>query len=898
VSSFLYDLGRHCYRARRTVLLVWLAILIAVGGGALALHGSFDDTFSIPGASSQKALDQLRMTFPEAAYGTATMIVVLPEDRTMDDPGIKRVIERHSASIKELSFVKDVQTPYNEYLDGMISANKRAGIATVLVDGSVSTITPADKEVLLHAAEDLANDIPGATVKMGGEIFSTDMPKVTIVEGVGVVLALVVLVFTLGSLVAAGLPLLNAIVGVAVAMAIVWGFTGLMPVSSTTPMLALMLGLAVGIDYALFILSRHRDQLATGMDDEESVAQAVGTAGSAVVFAGLTVIIALVGLAVANIPFLTVMGVFAAVAVAIGVAIALTLLPALMSYTRRWLAPKAKKPRKAVKPRSAFAERGGMSGWWVRTVTRVPLLTIVIVVLALGALSYPAKDLRLALPNSGQHSVTATDRQTFDLVSEHFGVGFNGPLVVTAAIVESHDPLGIMAGLKDDIEAMPGVEMVVLSTPNMNADTGIVQVIPTTGPDDPATEDLVYALRGKAQQWREEYQTETAVTGFTAVGIDVSSRLGGALLPFGIFVVGLSLVLLTMVFRSIWVPIKASLGYLLSVGAAFGATTLVFNQGYLRQFINLEEPVPIISFLPIILMGILFGLAMDYEVFLVSRMREEHVHGEDARQAVHDGFVHSAKVVVAAALIMFSVFAFFVPMGDGPIKPIAFGLAVGVAIDAFLVRMTLVPAVMHMLGEHAWWLPRWLDRLLPSMDVEGESLHHQLGLAHWPAPDADYALYTEGFGVARQLFPEQNLAVRKGEVVVVEGHDLSRAALLLGLTGRLSGTTGEAKVQGYVLPEQAGRVRRASVYLEGGPGIGRDLARSKAPLVVLDEAAHLAEPDAAALSALAANLGQRTLIVGVEHADAVASLLPNPTIVSLGAPQAQLVSTSSQGGRS
>jgi RND superfamily putative drug exporter len=513
-------------------------------------------------------------------------------------------------------------------------------------------------------------------------------------------------------------------------------------------------------------------------------------------------------------------------------------------------------------------------------------VTIVAVLIAMGALAYPAKDLQMALPTSG-HSLPGTqDRETFDAITEKFGVGYNGPLILIVDIVELDDPVKALDGLKADIEKMPGVEMVAASTPNANVDTGMVQIIPTTGPDDPATADLVERLRERHDEWQQQYDVQTAVTGFTAIQIDVTSQLEAALLPFGIFVVGLSLVLLTMVFRSIWVPLKAALGYLLSVAAAFGATTLVFNQGWFASLINLPEPGPVISFLPIILMGILFGLAMDYEVFLVSRMREEFVHGNTER-SVEDGFVHSARVVVAAGLIMFSVFAFFVPNGEGAIKPIAFGLAVGVALDAFVVRMTLVPAVMKLLGRHAWWLPKWLDRRLPSLDIEGEALTRQVHLAAWPSPDDTSAIVGEGLSASvggRTLFRDLSLGVQPGEVLVVEGEHAQRQALLLALAGRLKLSGGDLKVLGRVLPEESPVLRRQALML--GPSVthfGRVLKNQSGGLVCVDNADELSGTQdrslRRALTASATADEPVTWVLGVMPGSDLEAQLPVPYTV-------------------
>ncbi|MDQ7993763.1 MAG: MMPL family transporter, partial [Propionicimonas sp.] len=376
------------------------------------------------------------------------------------------------------------------------------------------------------------------------------------------------------------------------------------PVSSTTLMLVVMLCLAVGIDYALFIISRHRDQLAAGMEPEESAARAVATGGSAVVFAGLTVIIALVGLSIAGLPFLSVMGIFTAVGVAFEVLLALTLLPAFIGFAGERLRPRT---RAAAKP---AREPGRAARWWVGVITKWPLVTVLVVVVGMGALAYPALGIEMALPNSGRAAPGEPDRIAFDLTTQEFGIGFNGPLVITGSIVESDDPVAILDGIRADVEAMEGVQMVAAATPNANADTAMVQVIPTTGPDDPATAELVDRLRSQHDHWLDEYGIDTSITGLTAAQIDVNTRLRDALLPFGVFVVGLSLILLMMAFRSVWVPVKAALGYLLSVCAAFGVVTLVFNHGVGGWLINLAEPGPVISFLPIILLGILVGLAM------------------------------------------------------------------------------------------------------------------------------------------------------------------------------------------------------------------------------------------------------------------------------------------------
>ncbi|MGB4777747.1 MMPL family transporter, partial [Microbacterium sp.] len=514
------------------------------------------------------------------------------------------------------------------------------------------------------------------------------------------------------------------------------------------------------------------------------------------------------------------------------------------------------------RPHRGFAER------WVTGVTRHPVVTTLAVVIGLGIVAIPSASLHLALPNAGVQPPESEARQAYDLTAEHFGPGSNGPLIVTGTIVTSTDPLGLMADLKDEIEQIPGVKEVALATPNETADTGLIQVVPETAPDDPATADLVRELRSHHDDWLEKYGVDLKVTGFTAVGIDISDRLGAALLPFGIFVVGLSLVLLMIVFRSIWVPIKAAAGYLLSILASFGVVAAVFEWGWFADLLHVTRTGPVISFMPIILMGVLFGLAMDYEVFLVSRMREDYVHTRRARDAradrhtavgaVRSGFTASARVVTAAAVIMFAVFAAFVPEGDSSIKPIALGLAVGIAVDAFLVRMTLVPAVMALLGEKAWWMPGWLDRLLPHFDIEGEAVERELKLAEWPEPGFTGPLAADGLTVRAdggrgigevELFGDASVRLNQGDTLVVTASDpRAGRAFVLAVAGRVPPSDGRLRVAGHLLPGRAAWVRAhvGVALLDGATDPMRELRRALAggtTLVAIDGLDTLAGAD-------------------------------------------------------
>ncbi|MHA7134789.1 MMPL family transporter [Oerskovia turbata] len=870
MSSFLYSLGKWAVRARRLVVVGWLVVLVAVGALGVTLSKGLDDAVTIPGTESQAALDRLTATFPEVSGASAQVVVVAPDGARIEDPQIMGPVSDAVDDLAAIEGVAAVTSPGDDLLAAEISDDGSTTLLTVQLTGDMSTVGDDTKTALKDAVDDLSAALPdGAQAALGGQLFAAEFPTLTLTEALGLVVALVVLVLTLGTFVAAGLPLVNAIVGVGVSMGLLFGATSVATINSTTPMLAVMLGLAVGIDYALFIVSRHRDQLGDGHEVEESIARSVATAGSAVIFAGITVMIALVGLGVAGIPFLTTMGVAAAVSVGIAVLVSVTLLPALLAMAGERLRPRAprrrrgrgrsaqrtaatpasptatpdrattapeaarptsghatgdadaSRPAPAAAPTTPTAHRNRFFAGWVRAVTRFPILTIVAVVVSLGLLALPALNLRLALPDAGALPQDSSARVTYDLVSERFGPGYNGPLIVTGSIVTSTDPVGLMEDLADEIRDLPGVADVPLATPNMSADTGIIQVVPTGAPDSQETEDLVREIRSMHDQFLDEYGVDLSVTGFTAVGIDVSAKLGAALLPFALVVVGLSLVLLTMVFRSIAVPIKATVGYLLSVGAAFGVVTLVFENGFLAEALHVTRLGPVISFMPIVLMGVLFGLAMDYEVFLVARIREDYVHSGDARRSISTGFQSSAKVVTAAAVIMFAVFVAFVPEGDMNLKPIALGLAVGVAVDAFVVRMMLVPAVLALLGEKAWWMPRWLDRVLPSFDVEGEGLARELELADWPEPGATDVVVAHGVearGPHGPLAAPVSVRVPDGGALVVHGASPAAvSAVLLVLAGRLRPDAGALKVTGLVLPERAGAVRGRVAFVDLAP---------------------------------------------------------------------------------
>ena len=918
MSTLLSSLGRWSFRHPWRVLVSWLLALGIAGAGALVLGAGTDNTFSIPGTESQAGLEQLSRSFPQVSGTNAQFIVVAADGDKITDGSYREHIEDAVGDLDDLDGVLAATSPYDEMVKGMINDDDTAAIVRVQFDGESTDVSDTTKDALRSVVSDLDSELPsGAQTSLGGDLFAISIPGVTLTEAVGLLIALLVLIVTFRSFVVAGLPLLTAILGVGISMAGIFTATAFATVSSTTPLLALMLGLAVGIDYALFIMARHQDQVRDGVDPEESASRAVGTAGSAVVFAGVTVLIALIGLGFAGIPFLTTMGIAASAAVAVAVAIAITLTPALLGFMKgrvvgRPKKVKASKARKSAasdaseEPKPVTAPAKG-SARWVGGVMKHPVLVSLAVVLGLGIVAVPALSLDLALPNAGVLPKDSEARQNYDLVGDQFGPGFNGPLILTGTIVTSTDPLTLMEDLGDAVAKVPGVKEVALATPNETADTGIVQIIPETAPDDPATADLVRELRSHHDEWLDEFGIDLKVTGFTAVGIDISDQLGNALLPFGIFVIGLSLILLTIVFRSLWVPITAAVGYLLSIVAAFGVVGAVFEWGWFTDLLHVAKVGPIISFMPIILMGVLFGLAMDYQVFLVSRMREDFVHDKDATspnratrraaalRAVRSGFTGSAKVVTAAGLIMFAVFVAFVPEGDSSLKPIALGLAAGIAFDAFLVRMTLIPALMAILGERAWELPRWLEKILPRVDVEGEAVERERHLAAWPGDGSIVAADDLEISADAPLVEGLSMRIPEGGAVIATGGDLrARRALALTVAGRLTPTDGRLRVAGHLLPGRAAWVRShvGCVLVDDADAALGDLAealRGKSQIVVIDGIDRLTGGQRDQATAMLRDAAaSRTLAVFATASDADSA---RTTLAEAGWPDAQTLDT-------
>lgn len=718
MATYLHRLAQASFRYRRWVLAAWVLFLVLLGTGAALLETPASDSFTIPGVQAQQAGDLLSERFPALSGNGAQGLILFeaPHTGTVTSASSRAAIESTLAALKRLPGVTGVTDPFRT---NMVAPNGLLALANVSYKAQASEITTAQRDALT-AAPAPARDA-GMTVVIGGTaiVAPSAFPST---EAIGVLVGALVLAITFGSLAAAGLPLFTALIGVGVGLAALYAASHWVQLSSTSPILALMLGLAVGIDYALFIISRYRHELMRGLEPQEAVAIAGGTAGSAVVFAGLTVLIALVGLSVVGIPFLTVMGLAAGGTVVAAVLIALTLLPALLGFAGRTvIGARIPGVRRPDYDDSASDAKTGLGERWARVMTRRRGPILIVGIALLAVLAVPVLGLKTALPDNSTAAPGAGPRVAYDVIAKDFGAGNNGPLTIVITGDTSHIKSGASA-VADRLRTMPDMASVGAPLLNRAKDAAVISAVPRSAPTASGTTTLVKRIRSIAPSLQLTDGVRIYVTGPTALNIDVSDKLASALPLYLVVVVGLALILLLVVFRSFLIPVTAALGFLLTIGSTFGALVAVFEWGWLANLFGVSQTGPVISFLPIVMIAILFGLSMDYEVFLVSGMRESHAHGAEPTAAVIGGFHRGARVVTAAALIMTSVFSGFIFGDNAAIKSVGFALAFGVLVDVLVVRMTIVPAVMAFLGGSAWWLPRWLDRALPNVDVEGQSL--------------------------------------------------------------------------------------------------------------------------------------------------------------------------------
>ncbi|WP_150236534.1 MMPL family transporter [Nocardiopsis quinghaiensis] len=666
--------------------------------------------------AGQAELDESRSqaesagTLDQAEAGLDAEQAVIDQNREELEAGLEEV-ERGEAMLETASGIRSV------------SEDGDTALVRIAFTDSQTEVSQEIRDTVMEVFE--SDPVPGTTVDFGNDMAMTMPTLVSAAEVIGVIVAGVVLVVMLGTLVGAGLPILTALVGVGVATLIAMSLSGVLEMASVTPILGLMLGLAVGIDYALFIINRHRRQLKQGVDAGTSIGLASGTAGNAVVFAGTTVLIALLGLNLTGIGFLGLMGSVAAVSIAIAVLIAITLVPALLSLLGTRILSRRERARLS-ESASAPGEGAGPADRTRPMSNGRALVQAAVAVIALGVVALPALDLRLGMPDGSSEPTDSTQYRAFTAVEENFGAGQNGTLLVVAGLTGGPDEEAAEQNAQEE-QALVAEELyshddVAAVAPVAVSDDhalAIFQVVPVEGPASASTEDLVHTLRDLEPI---EGTGPLGVAGMASGNIDISETLSEALPTYLTVVVGLSLVILLLVFRSVFVPVVATLGFILSFFAALGGVVAVYQWGWLGGLFGLENTGPVLNFLPTLLVGILFGLAMDYMLFIGTGMREAYVHGSPSRIAVVRGFRAGRAVVTAAAVIMISVFGGFVFSHSVMISSIGFALAFGVLIDAFVVRMALIPALMHLAGNAAWWLPRWLDRILPDIDVEGASL--------------------------------------------------------------------------------------------------------------------------------------------------------------------------------
>ena len=782
MSRFLYRLGSLAYRHAWPFLAFWLIVLTGLGIVVSTVAQQPSPNFSMPSMDSTETQERMQEHFArdKAAQGEGTeeqdfvsapegTVVIQSQDAPLTDPEVMAEVDALVADMQATGVLATPETVVNPVMaavgmeqqmrdqlaaQGMpeekiradlaaispLSEDEHTGTISLTFDAATAmAIAPEDREAITSLV-DAFDEQPGFQAGYSGNAFMGEMGMDPTAEMIGLAVAAIVLLVTFGSAIAAGIPLISAIVGVATGLLIVMSGTALTDaINDMTPVLASMIGLAVGIDYSLFILSRFRNELITvtgtqhqspkefaqtlrGLDKPtraHAMGMALGTAGGSVIFAGVTVLIALAALSIIDIPFLTAMALAAAGTVALAVLVALTFLPAMVGllgskiFALRIPGPKVPDPEN---------DNPTMGLRWARQIRKRPILNLLVGVVMLGILAIPAAQLQLAMPTEGQESPGSPQRNAYEMTAEAFGDGRNAPMLayIDATNTPAEQRPQLMQEAMTTFTATDGVVNAQVVDTTAEADGIQMLITPTTGATDEETTDTLERLRENQTHFAEQYDAEFGITGIAPIFDDISQLLTSILIPYILIVLGLAFIVLVLVFRSILVPLIAAAGYALSVAATFGLTVFIFQEG---GFGIVSDPQPILSFLPIMLIGLTFGLAMDYQVFLVTRMRENFVRvGKTAGNATANGFKHGARVVTAAALIMISVFAAFMLLDEPFIRTMGFALAVAILLDAFIVRMTLVPATMYLLGNNAWWFPRWLDKILPRLDIEGEAL--------------------------------------------------------------------------------------------------------------------------------------------------------------------------------
>ena len=714
----LERLARWTYRHRWLTLIIWIVALVGAIGLQGVAGGSYSDDFSLPGAESQKAFDLLEKRFEGFAGDTAQ--IVFEADQGVDDPQVQPAMEGLFDQIGDVNRVVAIDSPYTEQGQGQISRDGTIAFATVHFSFVEDEAVPPEVGAEI---KDLAADVQldGLTIEPGGNVITfaefQEGQETGATEGIGILFAIVILLITFGSVLAMGMPIASALFGIGIGLSLVMLLANFLNVPNFTPQLAMMIGIGVGIDYALFIVTRYRQQLHHGLDPEQATMVAITTSGKAVLFAGTTVVISLLGILLMGFAFVEGLAIGGAATVAVTMIASVTLVPALLGFVGhnvdRWRLPWFHQDE------SKFEH--GLAYRWSRVIQRRPWPAAIAGLTILVVMSIPLFSIQLGFADASAGSTERSSRRAYDLLSEGFGPGFNGPLLL-ATEVDSPNDVQSLEAVGQALSQTDGIAAVTPAQTSPAGDAAVMTAFPTTSPQDEATTDLVNRLR-------ENVIPEAAgadgnpiyVGGFTASIVDFSDANADRLPTLVAVVIGLSFILLVIVFRSLVVPLKAAIMNLLSISAAYGAVVAIFQWGWLKGLFGVETTAPFEAWAPMMLFTILFGLSMDYEIFLLSRIREEYVRTRDNKIAVANGLATTARVITAAAAIMVTLFLVFVfGFEERAIKLFAVGLAVAIFVDATIVRMVLVPATMELLGDANWWLPKWLARILPRFEIEGE----------------------------------------------------------------------------------------------------------------------------------------------------------------------------------
>jgi putative drug exporter of the RND superfamily len=741
MTGALYGLARFCARHRFVVLTVWLLLAVALVGVSHQLGDHTNDSLTLPGTNSQSATDTLSKSFPDQANGTSPIVLHVGSGK-LTDSKYSGAVNQAAAAVAKAPDVASVVNPLTSQGASALSKDQATGYLSVTLSVSPGALSQDDAQTIIDAAAKPAQ-AAGIQVETGGQLGAkVSKPSTETSELIGIIAAMVILTLTFGTVVAMLLPILTAILALATTLSIITILSHAATVSTVAPTLATMIGLGVGIDYALFIVTRHFRGLNAGLELRESIARAVATSGGAVTFAGGTVTIALVSLAVAGIPLVTTMGLMAAIAVVVAVLAALTLLPAMLAITGPHINSLRVRGRHPDRRHAAAPPKQGLWARWADGVARHPVIAMLTALAILIPLAVPLLSLNLGQKDVAALSTSTTERRAYDLISQNFGPGVNGPLIVAVSLgspaqASSGGSQGSSSGssgsgsdqratdprlqtLQKDVSTTSGVAAVSPIQIDKAGTTAYFNAVATTGPADQATANLVSTLRSSAIPTADKGTDMTAyVGGTTASNVDLAAEISSKLVLQILVVIALSFLLLLLAFRTVVIPVQAAIMNLLSIGAAYGVLTALFQWGWLHGLIGLDGAVPIVSYVPLFMFAVLFGLSMDYEVFLVSQIKEHVDEGQDYTRSVTSGLVTSAVVITAAASIMVFVFGSFVLNGDPTVKQFGIGLAVAVILDATVVRCLLVPARMIMMGKHAWYLPRWLGRILPRISIEG-----------------------------------------------------------------------------------------------------------------------------------------------------------------------------------